>query len=77
LLSKDFVKLVLIAMIIAYPLAWWAMNSWLSDFACRIEIQWWMFVLAGFAALLIAMVTIAWQAIRVATANPVESLRDE
>lgn len=77
LLSKDFVKLVLIAMFIASPLAWWAMNSWLSDFAYRIEIQWWMFVLAGFAALLIAMVTIAWQAIRVATANPVESLRDE
>src|SRR5690606_4707399 len=77
LLSGDFVKLVLIAIIIASPIAWWAMNTWLTDFAYRINIQWWMFLVAGLMALLIAIITVSWQAIRAAIANPVDSLRDE
>ena len=77
LLSGDFIKLVLIAVIIASPIAWWAMNTWLNDFAYRVDIQWWMFALAGLTALLIAMITVSWQAIRAALANPVNSLRDE
>lgn len=54
LLSKDFVKLVLIALVIASPIAWWAMNNWLEDFAYRIDIQWWVFAISGFAAVIIA-----------------------
>ena len=77
MLSRDFVKLVLIAIVIASPLAWWAMNKWLEDFAYRIDIQWWMFAMAGLAAILIALLTVSWQAIRAAVANPVDSLRDE
>lgn len=77
LLSKDFVRLVLIAFVIASPVAWWAMNQWLADFAYRIEIQWWVFAVAGLAATAIAMLTVSWQAIRAALANPVDSLRDE
>ncbi|HWK58849.1 MAG TPA: ABC transporter permease [Parapedobacter sp.] len=77
LLSKDFVKLVCLAIVIASPIAWWAMTKWLEDFAYRIDIQWWMFVMAGLAAVVIALLTVSWQAIRAAVANPVESLRDE
>lgn len=77
LLSKDFVKLVLIAILISSPIAWWAMNKWLEDFAYRVEIEWWMFVVAGLSAVVVALVTVGWQAIRAAIANPVESLRDE
>lgn len=77
LLSKEFVKLVLIAVLVASPIAWWAMNTWLDDFAYRVEIQWWMFALAGLAAVAIALLTVSWQAIRAAVANPVDSLRDE
>ncbi len=77
LLSKDFVKLVLIALVIASPIAWWMMNTWLEDFAYRIDIQWWMFALAGLVTVVIALVTVSWQAIRAAVANPVDSLRDE
>ncbi len=77
LLSKDFVKLVLIAIVVASPIAWWVMNKWLADFAYRIEIQWWMFAVAGLAAVAIALLTVSWQAIRAAVANPVDSLRDE
>ncbi len=77
MLSKDFVKLVLLATLIASPIAWWAMNKWLEDFVYRVEIQWWMFALAGFSAVLIALITVSWQAIRAALANPVDSLRDE
>ncbi|HLW49358.1 MAG TPA: FtsX-like permease family protein, partial [Sphingobacteriaceae bacterium] len=77
MLSRDFVKLVLIAIVIATPLAWWAMSKWLQDFAYRIDIQWWMLALAGLFAVLIALITVGWQAIRAALANPVESLRDE
>lgn len=77
LLSKDFVKLVLFALFIASPAAWWLMNRWLDDFAYRISIQWWMFGLAGFAAVLIALLTVSFQAVKAAIANPVDSLRDE
>jgi len=77
LLSKDFLKLVGIAILIATPVAWWAMNKWLQAFAYRVEIGWWMFVLAGCIAIIIAMITISFQAIRAAIANPVKSLRTE
>jgi len=77
LLSKDFVKLVLISIVIASPIAWWLMNSWLKDFAYRINIEWWVFVVAGLMALLIALITVSFQSIRAAVANPVKSLRTE
>ena len=77
LLTKDFVKLVAIACVIAFPLAWWVMNNWLHDFSYRIPINAWVFVLAGAFALLIAVVTISYQAISAALSNPVKSLRSE
>ncbi|HWL00443.1 MAG TPA: FtsX-like permease family protein, partial [Parapedobacter sp.] len=77
LLSRDFLKLVLIAIVVAAPIAWWLMSKWLEDFAYRIDIQWWMFAAAGLAAVVIALITVSWQAIRAAVANPVDSLRDE
>lgn len=77
MLSKDFVKLVAIAFVFAAPLAWWAMHTWLQDFAYRINIEWWMFVAAGMGALFIALATVSFQAIRAAIANPVKSLRTE
>lgn len=77
MLSKEFLKLVLIASLIAFPAAWWAMNKWLQIFAYRININWWIFIVAGFAALLIALLTVSFQAIKAAIANPVKSLRTE
>lgn len=77
LLSKEFLKLVLIAAIIAFPVAWYAMHHWLQDFAYRINIHWWVFVVAGLAALFIALATVSFQAIKAALANPVKSLRTE
>jgi len=77
LLSKEFLKLVLIAAIIAFPVAWYAMHSWLQDFAYRINIHWWVFICAAFAALLIAFITVSSQAIKAAMANPIKSLRTE
>ncbi len=77
MLSKDFVKLVLVAVIIAFPLAWWTMDKWLQDFAYRIDIGWWVFAVAGFVTLLIALLTVSSQAIKAAIANPVKSLRTE
>src|SRR5690606_9299491 len=77
LLSKDFVRLVLLAAVIASPIACWAMNTWLADFAYRIDVEWWMFVVAGSASVGIALLTVSWLAIRAAIANPVDSLRDE
>jgi putative ABC transport system permease protein len=77
MLSKDFVKLVLIAALFAFPLAWWGMSRWLQDFAFRINISWWIFIVAAIIAFLIALVTVSFQAIRAAVANPVESLRNE
>ncbi|HSZ84496.1 MAG TPA: ABC transporter permease [Puia sp.] len=77
MLSKEFLKLVFVASIIAFPVSWWAMNKWLQSFAYRINISWWVFVIAGITALLIALITVSWQAIKAAVANPVKSLRTE
>ena len=77
LLSKDFVKLVFIAIIIGVPIAWWAMNKWIENFASRTDISWWMFALAGLIAVFIALVSVSFQAIKAAMANPVNSLRAE
>ncbi|MEO8763752.1 MAG: ABC transporter permease [Ginsengibacter sp.] len=77
LLSKDFAKLVLISIVIATPIAWYFMNNWLQDFAYRISIGWWVFVVAGIIALVIAIATVSFQAIKAAIANPVKSLRTE
>jgi putative ABC transport system permease protein len=76
-LSKDFMKLVVVAAVIAFPIAWYVMNKWLLDFASRIDIAWWVFVLAGVVALIIAFATISFQSIKAANANPVKSLRSE
>jgi putative ABC transport system permease protein len=77
MLSKDFLKLVLIAALIAFPVGWWAMNKWLQSFAYRIHVSWWIFLVAGITAILIALITVSFQAIKAAVANPVESLRTE
>jgi putative ABC transport system permease protein len=77
MLSKDFAKLVLIASLIAFPVAWWSMNKWLKSFAYRISISWRVFVIAGLITLLIALLTVSFQAIKAAIANPVKSLRTE
>jgi len=77
LLSKEYVWLVLIAFIIATPVVWWAMNKWLQGFAYRIEIKWWMFLSAGIIAFVLALVTVSFQAVKAALANPVKSLRSE
>ncbi len=77
MLSRDFLTLVILAIIIATPIAWYAMNKWLQDFVYRTTIQWWIFALAGIAAIVIALVTISFQSIRAALANPVKSLKSE
>jgi putative ABC transport system permease protein len=77
LLAKEFLQLVTVSCIIAFPVAWWFMNDWLKDYAYRTTIQWWIFALAGVAALLIALITVSFQAIKAAIANPVKSLRME
>lgn len=77
MLSKDFIKLVVISIFISTPLAWWAMHQWLQGFAYRQNIQWWVIVSAAFGAIIIAFVTISFQSIKAALANPVESLRSE
>lgn len=77
LLGKDFILLVALAILLAVPAAWYGMNKWLEDFAYRITIRWWMFALAGLLAILIAMATISYQAIKAAVANPVNALRNE
>jgi putative ABC transport system permease protein len=77
LLSKDFLKLVAISVVVASPVAWWVMHKWLQDFAYRINISWMVFLITTVLALLIAMITISFQAIRAALANPVKSLRTE
>ncbi|GAB3905141.1 ABC transporter permease [Larkinella knui] len=77
LLSKDFLKLVLIAMVIASPIAGYAMSQWLKDFAYKIDLSWWMFALAGGLAVLVALLTVSFQSIKAALANPVKSLRSE
>jgi hypothetical protein len=77
LLSKDFLLLVLVAFVIGSPIAWWAMNNWLLDFAYKVPINWWVFVLAGGAALLIALLTVSVHAIKAAITKPVKNLRTE
>jgi putative ABC transport system permease protein len=77
MLSKDFIKLVLIAILVAAPLAWWAMHQWLQGFAYRQNMQWWIVAVAGMAAILIAFITISFQSIKAALTNPVKSLRSE
>ena len=77
LLSKDFIKLVFIAFFIAAPIAWWFMHKWLQGFAYRINISWWIFLVAVLLAVLIALITVSFQAIKTAVANPVKSLRTE
>ncbi len=77
LLSKDFIVLVLIASLIAFPAAWWAMNKWLSDYAYRISIGWEAFAIAGVTALMIALLTVGFQAVKAAISNPVKVLRSE
>jgi putative ABC transport system permease protein len=77
LLSKDFLKPVLIAFVIAAPVAYWAMNKWLQSYPYRVDIQWWVFAIAGLGAVLIALITVSYQAIKAAVSNPVKSLRTE
>jgi len=77
LLSKDFLKLVMIASLLSFPIAWWAMNEWLQDFSYRINISWWVFVLAGISVLLIALATVSYHALKAAVANPAKNLRTE
>ncbi len=77
LLSKDFLILVIISCLIAFPFAWWAMNNWLAGFAYHINIEWWVFAIAGLLSISIALITVSTQAIRASLANPVKSLRSE
>lgn len=77
LLSKDFLALVLVAFVVAVPVAWYALDQWLADFAYRVAMPWWIFALAGLLATVIAMLTVSFQSVRAATANPVDSLRSE
>jgi putative ABC transport system permease protein len=77
MLSKDFLKLVLFAAIIAFPIAWFAMDKWLQDFAYRIQVSWWILVSAALTAFVIAFITISFQTIKAATSNPVKSLKTE
>jgi len=77
LLSRDFLKLVCLAILVASPIAWWSMNQWLQDFAYRINIEWWIFLLSGLFAVAIALLTVSFQSIKAALTNPVKSLRSE
>jgi ABC-type antimicrobial peptide transport system permease subunit len=77
LLSKDFLQLVFVSCIVAFPFAWFAMDKWLQNYSYRIEISWWIFLVAGVLAILIALFTVSFQAIKAALANPVKSLRTE
>ena len=77
LLSKDFLKLVIIAIVIASPLAWWGMSKWLQDFAYKVNVEWWIFALVGVVAVGIAFITVSFQSIKVALVNPAKSLRSE
>jgi len=77
MLSREFLILVFVSLVIATPVAWYLMNQWLQDFAFRIDISWWVFVAAGAAAMLIALLTVIFRAVKAAVANPVKSLRSE
>jgi putative ABC transport system permease protein len=76
-LSGDFLKLVILAAIIAAPLAWWIMNMWLQNYPYRIQVSWWLFGFAAMIVLFIALITVSFQAVKAAIANPVKSLRTE
>jgi len=77
LVSKDFLKLVVFSCLVAFPAAWWMMQKWLTNYEYRITISWWIFLIAGAAAIAIAIATVSYQAIKAALANPVKSLRTE
>jgi putative ABC transport system permease protein len=77
MLSTDFVKLVMLAFVIATPIAWWFMHTWLQEFAFRIDLNWMIFAVTGIVALIVALITLSFQAIRAAIANPVDSLKTE
>jgi len=77
LLSKDFLKLVVLSCLVAFPLSWWVMNNWLANYQYRITVSWWIFAMAGVAAIIIALLTISFQSVKAALANPVKSLRTE
>jgi len=77
LLSKDFLKLVILSSLISFPVAWWLMHNWLQNYAYRVEISWWIFIVAAALAIVIALFTISFQAIKAALTNPVKSLRTE
>jgi putative ABC transport system permease protein len=77
MLNKDFIKWVVIAFVIATPIAWYAMHQWLQNFAYKTELSWWVFALAGSVALIIALLTVSWQSWRAATRNPMEALKYE
>lgn len=77
LVSREFLKLVIIAFLLAIPLAWWAMHNWLQDYQYRIALSWWMFLVAGLSVMIIAMLTVSFQSVKAAFANPVKSLRTE
>ncbi len=77
LLSKDFIKLVALSCFIAFPVAWLIMHNWLQNYQYRIEISWWIFLAAGISAILIALITISFQSVKAAIANPVKRLRTE
>ena len=77
MLSSDFIRLVVVAIVVATPLAWFSMDRWLRDFAYRTDLQWWVPMLSGFAVLVIAVLTTSFQAIKAAIANPIKNLRTE
>lgn len=77
LLSRDFVRLIIVASVIAFPVAWWAMNTWLEDFAYRVQVAWWVYLVAGILALVVALLTVGLQAVKAALRNPVKSLKTE
>ena len=77
LLTKDFLKLVVVSFVVAFPVAYFFMDKWLQDFAYRIDIQWWMFLVAGAVAVAVAFLTVSFQSVKAALANPVKSLRSE
>ena len=77
LLSKDFLKLVIISLVIASPIAWYIMHQWLQEFPYRINIEWWVFAAAGVSALTVAFLTVGFQSVKAAVANPVRALRSE
>jgi putative ABC transport system permease protein len=77
MLNKDFIKWVVIAFVIATPIAWYAMHQWLQNFAYKTDLSWWVFAFAGLIVLVIALLTVSWQSWRAATRNPVKALKYE